>query len=93
MCTAVQCSVGWLGTNGDPNLEIAQELLCGGALELGVLVAASIVLVRFPAFLRDVVSASPMEAGWAARLTVQKASGAGPDVRSRLHFYHGQLLR
>lgn len=56
LCTVLQCSVGWIGTHGDPNLQIAQELLCGGALELAVLIAASIVLVRFPAFLRDVVS-------------------------------------
>jgi hypothetical protein len=51
----VQCTVGWIGTHGDPNLEIAQELLCGGVLEAVVLAAASIVLVKFPAFLQDVV--------------------------------------
>jgi hypothetical protein len=71
--TVAQCTVGWIH-NTDPNVQLARELTCGGAIELLVLGSASVALFHFPRFLRDV-----------------KASGAGPDVRSRLHFYHGAL--
>ncbi|WVQ96324.1 hypothetical protein IAU59_003428 [Kwoniella sp. CBS 9459] len=72
ICTALQSGVGWIFKRQlDLNDQMARTMTVHGCIEFAVMLAASIVIWKFPAFLRDV-----------------KASGAGPDVRSRLHFYH-----
>ncbi|WWD18707.1 hypothetical protein CI109_103161 [Kwoniella shandongensis] len=72
LCTALQCSLSWIHT-GEVDLahQLAVILTVDGAVEMVVMLSSSIVIWKFPAFLKDV-----------------KASGAGPEVRSRLHFYH-----
>ncbi|OCF37284.1 hypothetical protein I316_01193 [Kwoniella heveanensis BCC8398] len=72
VCTTLQSGVGWVFKRKlDLNDQMAKTMTVHGSIEFAVMLAASIVIWQFPAFLRDV-----------------KASGAGPDVRSRLHFYH-----
>ncbi|WVF68856.1 hypothetical protein IAT40_003629 [Kwoniella sp. CBS 6097] len=72
VCTALQSGIGWIFKRKlNLNEQMSKTMTVHGCIEFAVMFAASIVIWKFPAFLRDV-----------------KASGAGPDVRSRLHFYH-----
>ncbi|WWD21474.1 hypothetical protein CI109_105960 [Kwoniella shandongensis] len=61
----------WVGFDGDLDNQFARCAVTGGSIELAMILMASVVLLKFPQFLKDV-----------------KASGAGPEVRARLHFYH-----
>ncbi|WVQ84977.1 hypothetical protein IAT38_007141 [Cryptococcus sp. DSM 104549] len=70
--TTLQSAIGWIH-KGELDLthQMSIVMAVDGVVEFVVMAASSIVIWRFPAFLRTV-----------------KASGAGPEVRSRLHFYH-----
>ncbi|WRT68027.1 uncharacterized protein IL334_005002 [Kwoniella shivajii] len=72
ICTVCQSAIGWIHKgNLDLDMQMAKTITVHGVMEFAVMLAASVVIWKFPAFLTDV-----------------KASGAGPEVRSRLHFYH-----
>jgi hypothetical protein len=95
-------SIGWIGDHSDLDKQLARELTCGAVVELlWVLHSVYKVVTHywigcwwllrwfcsgFQSFYR-MLWVDGLEIS--VQLISKKTSGAGPEVRARLHFYHG----